>query len=315
MNRWHQQLAAIAVVVIAAITVLVLAPSNETPQAAANETGPAELSLNVVAAANVTCIPVSNPDSCRVDLGTQFTLTAGIDAAPAEGFSGFQIDVVHAGLVSKDVRFVVPVDFSTTFGIIGLGTEEFLAGAVTSLSSPIPLSTYLGPLLEADLNCPVSPAVFTIIMPVPDSNVVNQFAQLITVTTVQRGLVKVADTLTINCSDVPAKQPFPGDTDGDGCPDERENLPESSALQGGGRDWLDPYDFYDVNGDGVVDLFNDILGVISHYSLDGNPPYEAAYDRGPTTGPNAWNMTEPDGIIDLFTDILGVIAQHSTNCN
>ena len=87
------------------------------------------------------------------------------------------------------------------------------------------------------------------------------------------------------------------------------------GSRGGGRDWLDPWDFYDVNGDGVVDLFNDILGVISHYSLDGNPPYEAAYDRGPTTGPNAWNMTEPDGIIDLFTDILGGIAQHSTNRN
>ena len=63
----------------------------------------------------------------------------------------------------------------------------------------------------------------------------------------------------------------------------------------------------------VLDTRRDanILGVIQHYSLDGSPPYDVIFDRGPSAGPNPWNMTAPDGFIDLFTDILGVIGQYS----
>ena len=110
----------------------------------------------------------------------------------------------------------------------------------------------------------------------------------------------------------PTKQPFPADTDGDGCSDQRENGPDEKL--GGMRDYLNPNDFYDINGDGIIDLFNDVLGVINHYSLDGSPPYDANFDRGPSAGPNPWNMTAPDGVIDLFTDILGVIQQHGHAC-
>ena len=112
------------------------------------------------------------------------------------------------------------------------------------------------------------------------------------------------------------KLPWPGDTDGDGCPDQSENLPKSEAANGGGRDWLNPWDYYDVNGDGVIDLLNDILGVIQHYQpiAGGAPPYDIVFDRGPTAGPNAWNMTAPDGVIDLLNDILGVIRQYGHNC-
>lgn len=123
-----------------------------------------------------------------------------------------------------------------------------------------------------------------------------------------------AETPRIDLTPTPTKQPEPGDTDGDGCPDVRENLPKAAVLFGGGRDYLNPWDFYDVDGDGEIDLFGDILGVIFHYSLDGSPPYDVIYDRGPTTGPNAWNMTEPDGVIDLFTDILGVVQQYGHDC-
>ena len=120
-----------------------------------------------------------------------------------------------------------------------------------------------------------------------------------------------------------SKQPWPGDTDGDGCADVNENLPKGESDNGGGRDWLHQWDHYDVNGDGVIDLSNDILGVIQHYqgviqhyqrTPGGVPPYDIAFDRGPTTGPNAWNVTAPDGVIDLLKDILGVIRQGNHNC-
>ena len=116
------------------------------------------------------------------------------------------------------------------------------------------------------------------------------------------------------------------DKDGDGCSDERETLPKSQANEGGGRDANNPWDYYDVLGpngsltrDGVIDLPNDILGVIQHFSPQGQPPYDANFDRGPATvaaggGPNPWNMTAPDGVIDLPNDILGVILQFNHNC-
>ena len=102
------------------------------------------------------------------------------------------------------------------------------------------------------------------------------------------------------------------DTDGDGCTDLREF--GSTEEAGGQRDPDNPWDFYDTNGDGVVDLPNDILGVILRFSPQGQAPYDAQFDRGPSAGPNVWNMTAPDGVIDLPNDILGVIQQFGHNC-
>ncbi len=117
----------------------------------------------------------------------------------------------------------------------------------------------------------------------------------------------------------PTPTPDLTDTDGDGCPDARENGPDET--QGGQRNYKDPNDYYDVLGpggslthDGVIDLPNDILGVIQHFAPSGAPPYDVRFDRGPSSGPNAWNMTAPDGAIDLPNDILGVILQFNHNC-
>ena len=113
----------------------------------------------------------------------------------------------------------------------------------------------------------------------------------------------------------------PGDTDGDGCADEHENRPKAQANQGGGRNYLNPNDYYDVaigggapGQDGVIDLPNDILGVILHFAPQGQPPYDANFDRGPTIGANHWQRSGPDGVIDLPNDILGVILQFGHNC-
>ncbi len=112
------------------------------------------------------------------------------------------------------------------------------------------------------------------------------------------------------------------DTDDDGCGDGAEVAPKANADQGGGRDPTDPHDYYDVYGagqslvhDGVIDLPNDILGVIQHFAPSGAPPYDVRFDRGPQTGANVWNMGPPDGVIDLPNDILGVILQFQHNCS
>ena len=108
------------------------------------------------------------------------------------------------------------------------------------------------------------------------------------------------------------------DTDGDGCLDGREVGP--NEFLGGRRDPLNPYDFYDVAGagggppDGIIDLANDILSVIQHFSPTGAAPYDVLFDRGASSGPNPWNMTTPDGVIDLANDILGAIQSFNHSC-
>ncbi len=111
----------------------------------------------------------------------------------------------------------------------------------------------------------------------------------------------------------------PGDSDGDGCSDQRENGPDEEF--GGLRDYKNPWDFYDVLGGGggppdqFIDLTNDIFGVIIHYAPTGSEPeYDVNFDRGPSTGPDSWNMTAPDEVIDLSTDILGVVLQYQHSC-
>ncbi len=66
--------------------------------------------------------------------------------------------------------------------------------------------------------------------------------------------------------------------------------------------------------DGIIDLPNDVLGVIQHFAPSGAAPYDVRFDRGPSSGPNTWNMTAPDGVIDLPNDILGIILQFNHSC-
>ena len=109
------------------------------------------------------------------------------------------------------------------------------------------------------------------------------------------------------------------DPDTDGCTTGTELGPDPQL--GGQRNPVDFWDFYDVLGpgaalptDGIIDLPNDILGVIQHFSPQGQPPYDVRFDRGPQIGANVWNMGPPDGVIDLPNDILGVIQQFGHNC-
>jgi len=115
------------------------------------------------------------------------------------------------------------------------------------------------------------------------------------------------------------KNPNVADTDGDGCSDGQEE--GTNPIMGGDRDSLNEWDYYDVIGpmagppDGVIDLANDILGVILHFSPDGSPPYDVQYDRGVGGPGGSWvNTQPPDGVVDLPNDILGVILQFQHNC-
>ncbi len=66
----------------------------------------------------------------------------------------------------------------------------------------------------------------------------------------------------------------------------------------------------------MINLANDILGVIQHYApLGTEPTYDVRFDRDPQVGANVWQKGPPDGVIDLPNDILGVIQQFNHNCS
>ncbi|MEX2159439.1 MAG: flexitail domain-containing putative surface protein [Dehalococcoidia bacterium] len=115
--------------------------------------------------------------------------------------------------------------------------------------------------------------------------------------------------------------PSAGDRDGDGCSNAAELGPNPEL--GGMRNPLDPWDFYDTDGGGAVDLFSDILGVANLYGADVGDDgptepdgYDPKFDRSPpAAGAEQWQMGAPDGGIDLLTDIFGVMLQFGHTCN
>jgi hypothetical protein len=109
------------------------------------------------------------------------------------------------------------------------------------------------------------------------------------------------------------------DSDNDGCSD-AEELADNQAGQphigvaeafGGLRDPLNQWDFFDTNGDKVVDLFTDIFGVAFDFGGSGSKHT----DRGAQLiGSSAWNIPGPDGIVDLFNDIFDAAFQFGHDC-
>ncbi len=188
-------------------------------------------------------------------------------------------------------------------------------GATTSFIPPLPVSSYEGRVVVIQMTCPAAPIQQVIDLIPIGADLPG--ARTSGAAFAERGqssqVGAKVNSITVNCV---SSQPFPGDTDGDGCADAREL--GSDVTLGGQRDWLDPWDFYDTNGDGVIDLLFDVLGVVRHVGAAPDPPYDFNYDRGPAVapygGPNVRDMTEPDGVIDLLNDILGVLAQNGHDC-
>jgi hypothetical protein len=103
------------------------------------------------------------------------------------------------------------------------------------------------------------------------------------------------------------------DSDGDSCADARELGPDEQL--GGRRDPNNPWDFYDVDGDGIVTVAGDILAVAAAFGPGHGPAYAPALDRSPP-GPSAdpWDLGQPDGAITILDDVYGAAAQFGHHC-
>ena len=187
-------------------------------------------------------------------------------------------------------------------------------GGLTGLFEPLPVSSHEGALVTVEFSCPSWETAAPIsLLPYSAPNVGTSGSLVEGHDGRVEQIVKV-NTITIHCI-----EPTAGDYDGDGCDDAREN--GSNPALGGDRSFVNPWDFYDVAGpggtdvpDGVIDLPNDLLQMVAHYSPHGGPPYDVRYDRG-KFGANSWTDTQPpDGVIDLPNDLLGLIQQLGHSC-
>ena len=112
------------------------------------------------------------------------------------------------------------------------------------------------------------------------------------------------------------------DGDGDGCSLLRET--GEDAQLGGRRSDSNVWDFFDVNGDGLITSLGDIFPVVGAFGArPGSPDYSPEKDRSPPPSPAAepdpnrrepWDMGPPDGVISLVTDVLGVVNQLGHDC-
>jgi len=105
--------------------------------------------------------------------------------------------------------------------------------------------------------------------------------------------------------------PCNADTDDDLCTDWTEL--NETPLNGGARDPLNGYDFFDVDRSGRIDA-SDIgrVRVLQGLAV-GMPGYTSARDRS-FIGPDAWDLGPPDGVID-GVDVLAVHAQFGHRCS
>ena len=206
----------------------------------------------------------------------------------------------------------------------GNPNDDAAAAACASFDPGPQPSFYIGPLYSWTLTCTSGSSSHLVTLEAAGGPNADSFGARFAEFGTEASLVPahsgppdyIVDSVTVSCMPI---LPEPADTDDDGCSDQRETGPDET--QGGLRDFTNPYDFYDVLGpgaalptDGVIDLPNDILGVLQHHPA-GDLGYDAQFDRGPWIGSNSWNETQgPDGVIDLPNDILGVIMQFNHRC-
>ncbi len=119
---------------------------------------------------------------------------------------------------------------------------------------------------------------------------------------------QTSEVLTVTCE---APQPYPIDTDGDGCPDDHEA--SLNELAGGRRNFFDPWDYFNPTGDGV-NRIDDVLAVALQYFVDEDDAGYTSFTDRTAFGPNAWNLGPPNGQ-QRVDDILAAVRSYFHDCS
>ena len=293
-------------------------PAEPTPTPDGEPTGDPGMRLNVTGG---NCDHPAEPSICHVPFSGSFLLSVEVVTAPEAGYIlaqtfvdyGSKLAYKPAASAADEIIWPDLADGTAVRSETGPGLVNH--GGLTGLTPPLPASHFEGAIVRLEMNCSAEASSNKVLLLAADEKEVGTKGSLFVLPDATE-VVPAVSGLTVACV---APELVSSDSDGDGCADLRENGRDESV--GGLRDYLNANDFYDVLGSGggppdqIIDLPNDILGVIRHYAPIGTEPeYDIAFDRGPSAGPNVWNMTAPDGVIDLSNDILGVIRQFQHDC-
>ena len=264
------------------------------------------------------CEPL-DPTECHAQLGDPFVVSLDAVVAPANGYTLAQGWISYGddlGAVKQESAAwpdcFEPFYLTTSTDEGGsTNLDTYYVFCLTGIPPPDPASFHLGPLFTFTLTC-TNTFSSNILEIIPQGVEPAGVYGAVYLDPDEVQVVPKVRSITVTCEHL-KPEPEPSDADGDGCSDLREFGPDETL--GGQRNFLNPHDFYDTNGDGIIDLTNDIFDVIMHYAPMGTEPeYDVGFDRGPSEGPNVWNMTAPDGVIDLSNDIMGVIQQYFHSC-
>jgi len=337
---------------VAAVAALVLAWSTESMQAPVTASSSGE-EMQLTVWQGGYC----SGNDCYARAGETFQLSVEAVSVPAEDYIMFQAYIDFGGTYDEDASedgagtgtcgdgipngdpdgrdfhdsdcTTVPIEYVPTesaedevvwpdvgSGLVVRGPythSRVVLGAVSGFNPPVD-SSYTGELLSLEFSCPEEETSATLTLePYGASGTLTAGAVFADPDSELH--TPKTNAITVTCVEATG-----GDYDGDGCSDATEN--GSDEEQGGDRNFVNPWDFYDVAGpggadvpDGVVDQANDYMQVVAHYSPQGQSPYDAHYDRGPLTPGGSWKDTlGPDGVIDLANDILGVAQQIGHDC-
>ncbi len=264
-----------------------------------------DFSIGVDASISGAALPCDSSGSptatCDVPLGAKFKVSFYVHSLASgmrSGVSGEDETVQYAGITSSETQDSVNQTYWPS--CVGATGGSFSPGQVSMGCSVLlgPPSTYVGKYSTVEFTCTADGSV-TLVGGTGYTDVADD--DLIFYSEASD------ESLTIRC--VPP-QAYPGDTDGDGCPDAREQ--GMNPMMGGRRNFLNPWDYMNPTGD-HMNRVDDILAVIPHFGQNvGDLGYDVKYDRT-YLGPNRWNLGPPDGKIRV-ADILAAVSQYGQDC-
>ncbi len=253
-----------------------------------------------------TCDSSGTPTAtCSVPLGGNFSLSFYLNSLPTSlpggGYTGYEATLDYTGVFffggsSLNQTYWPACPLFGTSG--GFPTGQVYFGCASSLGAAP--SQYTGRMATIYFTCVASGAVTL--------HHGANWTDILDGTILLAEAAGTSEPLTINC--VPP-QAYPGDADGDGCPDMREL--GTNSMMGGRRNFLNPWDYMNPTGD-HMNRVDDILAVVQHFGLNaGDPGYDVKYDRT-YIGPNKWNLGPPNGKIRV-DDILAAVMQYGQDCS
>ncbi len=241
--------------------------------------------------------------SCNVPLGGKFKVSFYLNSLPpglaGGGYGGYEAKIQYSGVTNSGMALSVNQTYWPACGLPKYALNPGSIALVCTVGVGAAQSAYTGRMATVEFTC-AADGIVTLIHGAGNTSIADNTPTYYAETS--------DESLTIHC--VPPLA-YPGNTDGDGCPDAKEVGPDHRL--GGQRNFLNPWDYFDPDHDGQVRA-NDILAVVQHYGLNqGDPGYSTNYDRT-FIGPNNWNLGPPDGKIRA-DDILAVVYQYGDDCS